>query len=717
MTANHAALLRRVAAEASDRELLARFAAARDGEAFAELVRRYGPAVFGVCLRVARQRQDAEDAFQAVFVILARRAGTLQRPDLLGNWLYGVAVRVARKARRSAGRRRLRETTVAVMPEPGREPLPPSDVGSVIDEELAALPEWYRDAVLLCDQYGHSRAEAAARLGVPEGTLSSRLAAGRKKLADRLARRGVTASVGTLVAVAVPPELASAAVDAALAGVTGTPLAAGIESLTHEGGHAMGKLVGWVAALAATVGIGVGAVLALSPPPDEPARPPAADADPQKQDKPAQKADAVPARAAIGKAKLLATAEFDNAFNGPVWSPDGDFLVVHQGHEIGFWNPNTTRKPATASLNRGMRFIGLSRNDREMVCYTNAGGRINAQTGLFTYSLHNPERSMPVRQELFEPRVASVTELEADDVVPVALVRRGKDVLAVKRDLKRNPKLDERPAKKGNNPFGGPGGRGAGSDRMMGGLPYNEPREVLDATRYRLIDATTGEVKPDIVKVPAQLGYDPYAVSHLHNQLYVAVHANTALAIEAYDLADGKRVWRKGIEPTAGTKNTPYQLVVSPEGRYLAVNYIRQPEGPPPEEPERANPFGQGGLRDREPAAANRAVLVILDLSTDGPDLGPKVPDFGTGSVELASVSHDARLLALHYSDGSRRSVQVWDTTTGKRLKSWTGSAALSFHPTKPLLAALEHVTEYADNKPVTKSVVGLWDFSEFVKP
>src|SRR5262245_35209319 len=102
MTANHAALLRRVAAETNDRELLTRFASTRDSDAFAELVRRYGPAVFGVCLRVTRQRQDAEDAFQAVFVILARRASTLQNPDLLGNWLYGVAVRVARKARRSA---------------------------------------------------------------------------------------------------------------------------------------------------------------------------------------------------------------------------------------------------------------------------------------------------------------------------------------------------------------------------------------------------------------------------------------------------------------------------------------------------------------------------------------------------------------------------------------------------------------------------------------
>ncbi len=327
MTANHAALLRRVAAETTDRELLARFAAARDGDAFAELVRRYGPAVLGVCVRVTRQRQDAEDAFQAVFVILARRAAALQKPDLLGNWLYGVAVRVARKARRSAGRRRVRETTVAAMPEPATNPVPPSDLGPVLDEELAALPEWYRDAVLLCDLYGHSRAEVAARLGVPEGTLSSRLAAGRKKLADRLARRGVTASLGTLVAVSVPPELATAAVDAALAGVTGAPLAAGIEPLTHEGGHAMGKLIGWVAALVATVGFGVGAVLAFTPPvPPEPTKPPVAEVDQEKQDKPQPKPEPTPARAVVGKPKLVKTVEFDDGFDGPIWSPDGELL-------------------------------------------------------------------------------------------------------------------------------------------------------------------------------------------------------------------------------------------------------------------------------------------------------------------------------------------------------------------------------------------------------
>ena len=198
-----AELLRRLdQAGPSDRELVARFVAQHDHGAFEELVRRHGPVVFGVCRRVTGHSQDAEDAFQAVFLVLARKARRIGNPDLLGNWLYGVAVRVARKARRSAARRLAREVQVTTMPEPPdirglTPPGSPSDFEPILDEELAALPAWYRDAILLCDVRGVSREEAAMLLGVPEGTLSSRLANGRKKLAARLTRRGIALSTAT----------------------------------------------------------------------------------------------------------------------------------------------------------------------------------------------------------------------------------------------------------------------------------------------------------------------------------------------------------------------------------------------------------------------------------------------------------------------------------------------------------------------------------------
>ncbi len=222
MPSDPARLLLRLAVgpgDVPDRDLVARFAATRDGDAFAELVRRHGPMVLGVCRRVTGHAHDAEDAFQAAFVVLARRAGHLRRPDRLANWLYGVAYRTAREAR--AARRRVEERTVPAAPEPAARPEPDdtADLRRVVDEELARLPDKYRAAVVLCDLEGASRAAAAAVLGVPEGTLSSRLAHARKVLADRLTRRGVTATAPA-VAAALGPGAAATAVPRGLAVLT-----------------------------------------------------------------------------------------------------------------------------------------------------------------------------------------------------------------------------------------------------------------------------------------------------------------------------------------------------------------------------------------------------------------------------------------------------------------------------------------------------------------
>jgi RNA polymerase sigma factor (sigma-70 family) len=185
--------------DATDRELLARFVAGRDEDAFAELVRRHGPMALGVCRRVTGHPQDAEDAFQACFLVLARRAGQVKRPEQLANWIYGVAYRTALEAR--AARRRVQEHLVSAVPEPDvpdTRRLTPhgspemAELRRVIDEELAKLPDKYRAAVVLCDLEGLPRADAAARLKIPEGTLSSRLAYARRVLAERLTRRGVT---------------------------------------------------------------------------------------------------------------------------------------------------------------------------------------------------------------------------------------------------------------------------------------------------------------------------------------------------------------------------------------------------------------------------------------------------------------------------------------------------------------------------------------------
>jgi RNA polymerase sigma factor (sigma-70 family) len=189
----------------TDGDLLARFVAASDEEAFAALLGRHGPLVLSVCRRLARHEQDAEDAF----LVLAQKAGSVARRDSVASWLYGVAYRTALRAREAAAKRRSRERQLEELPHPAVQPEEPQD-WLALYAALDGLPGKYREAMALCDLEGLPRREAAARLGVPEGTLSSRLAAARHLLAVRLARRGVVLSAGALAAsVAVPAALAS----------------------------------------------------------------------------------------------------------------------------------------------------------------------------------------------------------------------------------------------------------------------------------------------------------------------------------------------------------------------------------------------------------------------------------------------------------------------------------------------------------------------------
>ena len=197
----------------ADADLLGRFVADRDEAAFTVLVRRHGPMVHGVCRRVLRDAHGADDAFQATFLVLARRAGSLRRRGLLANWLYGVAYRTALEARRAGAVRRAKESRAAAMKEwtVGPDDGAP-DLRDALDRELAALPEMYRAAVVLCDLEGLPRAEAAGRLGWTEGTLSGRLARARALLAKRLAKCGLSAA-GVAAAAGAAEGLAPALVE------------------------------------------------------------------------------------------------------------------------------------------------------------------------------------------------------------------------------------------------------------------------------------------------------------------------------------------------------------------------------------------------------------------------------------------------------------------------------------------------------------------------
>ncbi len=213
--------LRRAAAitddvELSDADLLAEFVKHRDEGAFAVLVRRHGPLVLSVCGRILGSHADAEDAFQAAFMVLARKADSIAKPELLANWLYGVACRTALEARTRMTRRNsahlpLSDSTNAVA-EPNEDN---SEVLALLDRELNRLPDKLRVPVVMCELEGKGRKEVAGLLGIPEGTLSSRLASARKLLAQRLTRRGMAVSAAG-IGLALSQSEAPAAVSAAL---------------------------------------------------------------------------------------------------------------------------------------------------------------------------------------------------------------------------------------------------------------------------------------------------------------------------------------------------------------------------------------------------------------------------------------------------------------------------------------------------------------------
>lgn len=239
-----AALLRE-GAGLTDGQLLEDYISRREEAALAALVRRHGPIVWGVCRRVLRNYHDAEDAFQATFLVFVRKAASIASPELLANWLYGVAHQTALKAKATTAKRRARERQVTDMPEPTMtEPGLWHDLQPLLDQELSRLPEKYRVAIVLCDLEGKTRKEAARQLGVPDGTLAARVARGRVMLAKRLARHGLAVSGGSLAAMlaqnasaaaGVPTSVLSSTIKAASLFAAGQAAATGLISAKVAG--------------------------------------------------------------------------------------------------------------------------------------------------------------------------------------------------------------------------------------------------------------------------------------------------------------------------------------------------------------------------------------------------------------------------------------------------------------------------------------------------
>jgi RNA polymerase sigma factor (sigma-70 family) len=254
-----------------DRELLNRFVAHRDPAAFEALLRRHGPLVLGVCRRVLSDAHAAEDAFQATFLVLVRRASTLRQPERLGPWLYGVALRTARQLRSRGSRLRGHASLEGIAARTERSD---PELSAHIDDAVARLPKHYRIPFILCCVQGRTQAQAAALLGCPPGTIAVRLSRARQRLRVRLSRQGFALTAGALsgLAAAAPSQALAASVSrSALQSLVSLPVATFMEGVCRAMMLWKGKAA---LTLALTIGlIGVGFVAFRAPAADRPSGP------------------------------------------------------------------------------------------------------------------------------------------------------------------------------------------------------------------------------------------------------------------------------------------------------------------------------------------------------------------------------------------------------------------------------------------------------------
>src|SRR5579883_2189969 len=268
--------------KASDADLVKRFTSQGDESAFAELLARHGPMVLGLCRRILRDQHDAEDAFQATFLVLARKAGSLRRPERLASWLYTIARHLACTSHRGEARRRQREagcSVAAASPGDLLDDLSARELLLALDEELAQLPEVYRLPLVLCHLEGRTHEEAARLLGWTAGSVKGRLERGRARLRTRLIRRGLTFGAGLLALEGMGTAMVSAALrqetlQQALAFAAGSAegIAASVVALVEAGVPSMtASKVKWGALFILTLGLVSGtSVLSLPGQNDEP---------------------------------------------------------------------------------------------------------------------------------------------------------------------------------------------------------------------------------------------------------------------------------------------------------------------------------------------------------------------------------------------------------------------------------------------------------------
>jgi RNA polymerase sigma factor (sigma-70 family) len=705
-------------AEATDGQLLDRFSARQEEGAFAALLLRHGPMVLGVARRVLRQEQDVEDVFQASFLLLARKVGSIRKRESVGSWLHGVAHRLAVQAKGRAARRQAHERRAGTM----RQKRTNRDgawqeLGEALDQALADLPEKYREAVVLCCLEALTQEEAARRTGCPLGTVRSRLARGRELLRKQLAWRGVTLSAGafaTLLAAGPAPAAVPAAVlhgtaRVALQASTGKALAGlvspRVAALVAEATKAMmmtkaKAVVALAVALSIAVGAGVFAHQARSA--NNPAtaeesapKPQAENRGPQAEEKQAQ-TDAHGDLLPPGAVARLGTARFRQG--SIVWavacSPDGEVVASRDGHGgLYLWQAGTGKLLRRAELSHAeLGSVAFLPGGKSLAVVEGWAGSVHlwdfASGREPAPKLKRVPRSY--RDDNMLPRntgfVASpdgklVAGIQGLDRICVWELATGTEV----GQLKEAWRFDE-------------------PNKSFQRLAFSPDSKVLAAVMWQdgrlwLWEAATGKELHRVEAGLAAMNTGSLPLAFSPDGKYLAVGQPDG-AVRLFDVAAGKeaRVLRGPAAEGAADNREVFTVAFSPDGKTLAFavgdNLVHLWDVASGKEVRQlcghknwvmSVAFSPDGKRLISGAQDN--TVRVWDVAT-GQEVGPAG---GHGYAVLAvAPAPDGRTIAT--GSGRDDTIRLWDARTGKELRAiptrqeWVG--ALAFSPDGKWLAS-----------------------------
>jgi RNA polymerase sigma factor (sigma-70 family) len=745
-------LLRRLAAgratSLTDSDLLQRYLDQGDEAAFAALVERHGPMVLGVCWSVLRHRQDAEDAFQATFLVLAHKAGSIRRREGLGSWLHGVARRVALKARAGVIRRQALEakaTPLAVDPTP--DDVTWGELREALHAELAALPEHLREPLVLCYLEGLTQDEAARRLGCTAATLKGRLQRGRERLRVRLERRGL--SLAAAMTAALSGQTLAAPVSAVLAETTAQAAvqfsirAATTSTAALLAGSVMQQMASVKLKVLAAVLLVVGVVAAggVGMQTQQPAdKEPVAEKLPQQR--PGPRTDLYGDVLPEGAVARLGTLRFNHGdgLSNLLFTPDGKTIISFGGEMLRFWDAASGKELGQYPWAKACGYydLALSSDGKTLVFLDQIPGDI-----LRVWDLAQRKEVRSV--QLPVKRGSLVTffyrnALSPDGKLAVAHTQANVhlfDVETAKELCKLPRKGDEIRA-----------AIFAGNDRVVT-ADKKQTIEVWEARTAKLVRQFAHGAPVEVLRASA----DGRRLAALEHDWIDGYQLGEKDAIHVWDLATGTKKHR--LEAAANRKFLNLQFApdgkslltwkIGPDGRELSVwdtetgerlieldgvNAKVMAVSPDGSRLAQGSGLGQFGLYDlktgRRLSIEDSQLDVIVSLTPRGDralamgyssistwdaTTGRRLHSIGLPSRvyrDPDSVHHspDGRYASIFTQDGEESHILIWDLATGKRLHTLRSSdkpvpGVSRFSPDSSLLATCQQSKE---------AVTRLWD-------